>query len=213
MKTKDTSQKRRRDESPKRPKNSILGLLDASNERKPLEVVPEHIEYNPQDFSRDFIKDYKALNSAVLYDNIDAVKAMGFEGFCNQYRKCLVQRCDDNSKSVLYHALWVNDAQASGGDNRLNIDMLKLLMSTTFTQNEYNLYTNIHNKKITIKAKYQSTTGLIHVEGITDIAMEGNVSVYYVSYDVGSEGQILNYIKSPRPDVRIPQHEGGCIIS
>ena len=207
--------KRRRDDSPKRRRNSVLDLVNDFTEQrfKDLPVVLEEIEYDVKDFERDFIKDFNALRAAVLANDVNAVKAMGFETFCGQYKKCLVNRCDDNHYSVLYHALWRDESQVLAGDNRLNIDMLNMLMSITVRRSEHKLYMNLDNSHISIKAKYQSTTGLIHVEGLKDIAIDQDVQVYHISYDINSDGQVLNYLKEPRPEVKIRKHGDGCTIS
>lgn len=207
--------KRRRDNSPKRRTNSVLDLVNNFTEQgfKDLPVVPEEIEYDVQDFKRDFIKDFNALRAAVIAKDIKAVKAMGFETFCRQYKNCLVNRCDDNHYSVLYHALWRDEAQVLSGDNRLNIDMLNMLMSIPVSKLEHKLYMNLYNPHISIKAKYQSDTGLIHVEGLKDIAIGNDVRAYHISYDINAEGRILNYLKEPSPEVRIRQYGDVCTIS
>jgi len=201
--------KRRRDDSPKRRRNSVLDLVNDFTEQrfKDLPVVLEEIEYDVKDFERDFIKDFNALRAAVLANDVNAVKAMGFESFCRQYKNCLVQRIHDNENTPLYYALWHDKA-----DEHLNIDMLRMLMSIP-SEYEYKIYIRTFKPNISIKAKYQTTTGLIHVAGLKDMVIDNDEKVYSVSYDVNSQGQILNYLKEPRPDVKIPKYGEGCIIS
>ena len=124
-----------------------------------------------------------------------------------------------NGQTALYYAV---DFIGACEGSSVNIDMLNLLMDIPkTTDKEFILFDgsnvgieeNNGKRLFDIKAKYNSTSGLINVYGPTmGNDSQGCWTCFQINYNIDSKGNIVDFCKKPSEGIVLPE-SALCIIS
>lgn len=184
------SSKQNRDESPKR--------YNTRSSKKEQNKTPDpEPAKNPTIARRSALAEQKAnLFDLVKKGDVEGVKAF-LEPMNKSIKYHKVISKDENGNTPLYYATAFETAYAN--HEPINIEMIILLGNVLIARDtKWTL-------RYGVTAEYDSAADVINVSGLANIPADGDAqNMVSISYKINPKGEIQDYMKTPRPDAKVP---------
>jgi hypothetical protein len=184
------SSKHNRDESPKRYSTR------SSKKEQNKTLDPEPTE-NPTIEKRSVLAERKAkLFDLVKKGDVEGVRVF-LEPMNESTRYLTVIGKDGKGNRPLYYATAFETASAN--HEALNIEMIILLGDVLISRDtKWTL-------RYGVVAEYDRTSDVINISGLANVPAEGDAqNMVSISYKINRQGEIQDYMKTPRPDAKVP---------